>query len=205
MTTLSGAAATSEQMPATTASSRRRRVLVITAAATITVVVVALAMRPTRSPEVVAHPAAPAVREPVTATTPPSTPPPSASPPSASPPSAPLPSAPPPSAPLPSAPPPSSSTKPTSRDAAQSATIDVVVETTPAGADVVLNGNLLGKTPYRGAQSRRNGDVTLVLKLRGYADRTITVRSDQAIRQRIELVKVPARNIPKRDQSVNPF
>ena len=69
----------------------------------------------------------------------------------------------------------------------------------------MLNGNALGKTPYRGAQPRRTGDATLVLKLSGYADRTITVRSDQAIRQRIELVKVPVRNIPKRDQSVNPF
>ena len=69
----------------------------------------------------------------------------------------------------------------------------------------MLNGSVIGKTPYRGAQSRRTGDVTLVLKLSGYADKTVTVRSDQAIHQRVELVKVPARNIPKRDQSVNPF
>jgi hypothetical protein len=81
-----------------------------------------------------------------------------------------------------------------------------VVESTPAGADVVLNGSVLGKTPYRGAQPRRTGDATLVLKLSGYADRTVTVRADQAIHQRVELAKDPARSpIPKRDQSVNPF
>jgi hypothetical protein len=81
-----------------------------------------------------------------------------------------------------------------------------VVESTPAGAEVVWNGRVLGKTPYRDALPRRSGDATLVLKLSGYADRTVTLRSDQPIHQRIELVKAPVRRpIPKSDQPVNPF
>jgi serine/threonine protein kinase len=234
MTTLSGAAATSEQMPAATARFHRRRVIVIATAAAITVVIVALAMRPTRTPEVVSHPASAAVQEAPAATpaaTAAATPPPSATPPSTAPPSpSPSPSPwPPPSPPSPSPSPkasphvatPSPPAAPSiiagpsraaatpraaAREAAPPAMIDVVVESTPAGADVLLNGSVLGKTPYRDAQLRRTGDATLVLKLSGYADRTVTVRSDQAIRQRIELVKLPARNpVPKRDQSVNPF
>jgi hypothetical protein len=83
----------------------------------------------------------------------------------------------------------------------------VVVESTPAGAQIVLNGTVLGKTPYHGALQRRAGDATLVLRLTGYADKTVTVRSDQAIHERIELVKAPPVRspIPKRDQAVNPF
>ena len=70
----------------------------------------------------------------------------------------------------------------------------------------MLGGVVLGKTPFRGALPRRNGDVTFVLKLAGFADKTVTARGDQPISERVKLARTPARsNVPERDQPVNPF
>ena len=83
------------------------------------------------------------------------------------------------------------------------------LESVPAGAQVVVGGAVLGKTPFRGTLPRRSGDVALVLVLRlaGYADKTITVHGDKTISERVPLVKAtPARSrIPERDKPVNPF
>jgi hypothetical protein len=91
------------------------------------------------------------------------------------------------------------------RDAAPREMVDVLVESTPPGAQLVLNGVVLGKTPYRGALPRRTAEAALVLRLAGYADKTITVRPDHEIRERIKLAKTVRNPIPERDQSLNPF
>lgn len=83
----------------------------------------------------------------------------------------------------------------------------MVIESTPSGAQVVLGGAVLGNTPYRGSLPRRAGKLGFVVRLSGYEDRTVTVRGDQSISERVTLVAravAPAR-IPDRDQSVNPF
>jgi serine/threonine protein kinase len=84
------------------------------------------------------------------------------------------------------------------REATPRPTIDVLVESVPRGAQVVLDGVVLGRTPYRGSLVRRTGDVALVLRLSGYADKTVTVRGSQSISERVKLVK-------ERDKSWNPF
>src|SRR5262249_44673557 len=101
---------------------------------------------------------------------------------------------PPPSAPASHAP-------PRTRDAAPP-TVNVLIESVPSGAQVVVGGSVLGKTPYHGTWPRRTGDAALVVRLAGYADRTITLHTDQAISERIKLVKAAPRG---RDQSMNPF
>jgi len=96
---------------------------------------------------------------------------------------------------------------------ATAATIDVAVDSIPAGAQVLLAGTVLGKTPFHGTLPRRNGDVTLVVRLAGYADKSVAVRADHAVTETIKLVRstsapapAPARTRKtKRDQSVNPF
>jgi serine/threonine protein kinase len=87
---------------------------------------------------------------------------------------------------------------PRPREAAVRPTIDVYVESVPSGAQLLLGGAVLGRTPYRGTLEQRTGEIAFVLRLSGYADRTVTVRGSQPISERIKLVKV-------RDQSVNPF
>jgi hypothetical protein len=81
----------------------------------------------------------------------------------------------------------------------------VLVESVPPGAQIVVGGTVLGTTPFRGNLPRRTGEVAFILRLSGYADRTVTVRADQAVSERIRLVKTPERRVPERDQSVNPF
>lgn len=70
----------------------------------------------------------------------------------------------------------------------------------------MLDGSVLGKTPFHGSLPRRDRDVALVVRLAGYADKTIVIHTDQAVTRRLSLVKAAApRPRPDRDQSVNPF
>ena len=72
------------------------------------------------------------------------------------------------------------------------------LESVPAGAQVLLGGSEIGTTPYHGVIERRTGDVAFVLRLAGYADKTVTVPGNRQISERVKLVK-------PRDQGVNPF
>jgi hypothetical protein len=83
--------------------------------------------------------------------------------------------------------------------------VDVSVESVPSGAQVMLAGTVLGKTPFHGTLPHRNGDVTLLVRLAGYVDRSVVARAGQPIS--IKLVKVAPARPPRgnRDQSVNPF
>jgi hypothetical protein len=87
------------------------------------------------------------------------------------------------------------------------ATIDVEVDSVPSGAQIILAGAVLGTTPFHGTARRRDGDVTLVLRLTGYVDRSVVVRADRPVTERIKLVRSTPARAPKtnRDQSVNPF
>jgi len=96
--------------------------------------------------------------------------------------------------------------------AAVSPRVDVAIDSVPAGAQVLFDGSVLGKTPFHGTLPRRNGNVTLLLRLAGYADKSVAVRADDAIRERVKLVHQsppspppPPRPRPNRDDSVNPF
>jgi serine/threonine protein kinase len=217
ITTLSGAATTSEQMAAVRGRRHGAKIAVVSAiAAAVTVVIVALVMRTARDePVVISHAAATAAPAPVVPT---ASPPPAveAKPPALQPaaveakPADPPPPAieakpPAPRAAIESKPPerartsrPASPSPTRAREATPRPTIDVVVESVPSGAQLLLGGVVIGRTPYRGALERRHGDVAFVLRLSGYADKTVTVRGSQPISERIKLVKL-------RDQSVNPF
>jgi len=71
---------------------------------------------------------------------------------------------------------------------------------------IPLAGSVLGKTPFRGTLPHGERDLTLVVRLRGYSDRTIVVRPDQPISKTIKLVAIPKVQPPRnRDYSVNPF
>jgi len=81
--------------------------------------------------------------------------------------------------------------------------VDVAIETTPPGATVELAGKLVGKTPFHGRLPRRDGSVPLIVRLEGYADKTLSVHADRAISARVDLVAAP--RVPSRDRGVNPF
>ena len=88
-------------------------------------------------------------------------------------------------------------------------TIDLSVNSAPDGAEVVLDGTVLGKTPYHGTLPRHDATVALVVRLAGYSDAKVTARADAPITQTIKLEKkhvhvAPHAN-PNRDDSVNPF
>ena len=93
-------------------------------------------------------------------------------------------------------------------------TVEVAVDSIPPGAQIVLDGTVLGTTPYHGTMSRGDREARLVLRLAGYADKLVVARASQPIAEHVTLVRKapappppsPARS-PKapRDRSVNPF
>jgi eukaryotic-like serine/threonine-protein kinase len=91
------------------------------------------------------------------------------------------------------------------------AAVDAEIDSAPAGADVVLGGELLGTTPFHGRIPRSDRDVELVIRLAGHLDRTIAVHATEPIHERVTLArKPPPAAPPKRakidlDSSVNPF
>jgi hypothetical protein len=90
---------------------------------------------------------------------------------------------------------------------AEPATIEFSVESTPAGAQVLLDGAMLGKTPFHGTLPRQARNATLVLRLAGYLDHSVVVHPDKPITERLELVRAPPKPLrtPRGDRSVNPF
>jgi serine/threonine-protein kinase len=92
----------------------------------------------------------------------------------------------------------------TASSPAASATVELAVDSTPSGASVFHAGKLVGKTPYRGTLVRRDGDVALVIRLAGYADKSVVVHANHAISQRVQLVRA-TRVPPGRNDGVNPF
>jgi serine/threonine-protein kinase len=99
---------------------------------------------------------------------------------------------------------------PSPEPAAPPALVDVVVDSAPSGAEVLLGGAVQGITPFAGRLPRGDRDVELVIRLAGYVDRTILVHPIAPIRERVTLARdpaaaVPRRSTPDRDRSVNPF
>jgi serine/threonine-protein kinase len=87
-------------------------------------------------------------------------------------------------------------------------TVEVTIESVPPGATVLQAGTVLGKTPFRGTLASSERDTTLVVRLRGYLDKTIVVRPDKTISKRVNLIVIPQvhRPVPRdRDYGVNPF
>jgi hypothetical protein len=78
-------------------------------------------------------------------------------------------------------------------------TVEVVLTSSPSGAEVVRDGNVIGKTPFRGALRRTDRDVKLVLRLRGHRDHPITVHTSAPSKQLVKLVPTA------HDKGVNPF
>ena len=75
-----------------------------------------------------------------------------------------------------------------------------MVNSTPSGAEVVHEGNVLGKTPFRYAFPRPKRDLKLTLRLHGHRSQIVTVRTtDASSKQSVKLVPVA------HNEAVNPF
>jgi hypothetical protein len=63
------------------------------------------------------------------------------------------------------------------------ATIKVQVTTKPAGAEVLLDGKVLGKTPLHVELPGAEAEVTLTIRRKGYTteERVISTANDQAL------------------------
>jgi len=88
--------------------------------------------------------------------------------------------------------------------------VEIIVDSAPSGAEVLLGGAVQGTTPFVGRLPRGDRDVKLVIRLDGYVDRTILVHPTAPIRERVTLAHTPAiaapkRSTPERDRSFNPF
>ena len=104
----------------------------------------------------------------------------------------------------------SASREPVARSQDPGDPIGVAIDSTPPGAQFVVDGAVLGTTPYRGTLTRRDREVKLVVRLAGYNDKWVVARGSQPISQSITLVRKaapPATRNSKadRDRSVNPF
>jgi hypothetical protein len=69
-------------------------------------------------------------------------------------------------------------------------TIDVSIDTTPPGARVLLDGVILGTTPYRGTLPRSGLQLKLAIWLADFLDEVITVDASQSITRHIQLVPI---------------
>jgi serine/threonine-protein kinase len=90
------------------------------------------------------------------------------------------------------------------------ASVEMVVDSAPSGAEVLLGGAVQGTTPFVGRLPHGDRDVKLVIRLAGYVDRTILVHPTAPIHERVTLARTPAiavpkRSTPERDRSFNPF
>ena len=84
--------------------------------------------------------------------------------------------------------------------------VELAIDSIPAGAQVVLDGAVLGKTPYRGKISWPGDDLTLVVRLAGYVNKRVVAHTERSIHKTLTLVRA-ARVLPPGDgdHSVNPF
>ncbi|TMQ19216.1 MAG: PEGA domain-containing protein [Deltaproteobacteria bacterium] len=217
VTTLSGSASTSMLLPGSGRRARLRLVAFIAAMATIAVGVVVLVMRG-GDVRPMSRPAAPVATAPSPAA-PPAVP--SAAP-AAEPTAAPAASTATPAAstatpavPSNTAPDPGSRAAdpsvPPERAAQlppEPATVEVAIDSSPPGAQVVVDGTVVGTTPFHGRLPRRDRDVKLVIRLAGYVDRTVVAHASHPITERVKLVRPatpPRSSRTTRDQSYNPF
>jgi serine/threonine-protein kinase len=86
----------------------------------------------------------------------------------------------------------------------------VAIDSTPSGAQVILDGVVLGITPFHGPLPNRDRDAHLIVRLAGYADRIILVSRSSAPIETVALVRIapppPARKATDdRNKSINPF
>ena len=77
-------------------------------------------------------------------------------------------------------------------DAVTATSIHVVLDTTPHGAHVMLDGNELGITPYTGTLPRDHRALAFILRRPGYKDVRVDASSDDDITR---LVKLAARGV----------
>ncbi len=71
----------------------------------------------------------------------------------------------------------------------RSGLVDLTVETCPAGAEVELDGRLLGVTPLEISLPKRSGNHVLTARLAGYEPYRTEVTLTQALRIRIQLTR----------------
>jgi len=219
VTTLSGSSAASMSIPR---SERRRWPIAALAVslAALTIVTVTLVTRHRDDALVAASHLAEPPSVPVLAQSPPASAPAASEPPASGPPAT-SPADPVQSTPLsptgePATPPPSEGRPaaaapidPPPLSAAPADTIGIAIDSAPPGAQIVLDGAVLGTTPYRGTLPRGDREARLVLRLTGYADKVVVARASQSIAERVTLVRKAApatgRSKTDRDQSINPF
>lgn len=76
--------------------------------------------------------------------------------------------------------------------------VEVTIDSSPPGAELLREGISAGKTPFRG-MLRMERDIKLTVRLRGYRDQVITVRQNAANKHMVKLVPMA------HDKGVNPF
>ncbi|HEY4176574.1 MAG TPA: serine/threonine-protein kinase [Kofleriaceae bacterium] len=85
------------------------------------------------------------------------------------------------------------------------------VDSDPEGAQVFLNGAVLGTTPFHGEVPGASKATSFVVKAAGYQDKRVTFTPDHAVSEKVKLAKVAAvqpkqpTTKPGKNDSVNPF
>jgi serine/threonine-protein kinase len=87
----------------------------------------------------------------------------------------------------------------TSKEKPAPSTVDVVIDSSPAGAKLVRDGQVIGTTPYRGTLPRADLAIRLSLQLSGYTQESFTVYAGGPITKSVQLVLVA------KNGGVNPF
>jgi len=83
--------------------------------------------------------------------------------------------------------------------------IAVAIDSEPSAAQVVVDGHVVGRTPFRGRLARRDREVRFVIRLAGYADRIVVTRAARPISQHVMLARSMTPLPPVRDRILNPF
>ena len=92
--------------------------------------------------------------------------------------------------------------RPEPPDTPEPTTVEIMITSTPPGAEIVREGNVIGRTPQRISLARAGRDVKLVLRLGGnYQPSTVIVRTDGSNKSQQHVKLVPVAH----NQAVNPF
>ena len=82
--------------------------------------------------------------------------------------------------------------------------VPLALTTRPSGARVIVDGQVVGKTPYAGTLTRGDRPVRITLRAPGHADATLTVVPTAAIERDVKLTRAKADGEPP-PGSRNPF
>jgi serine/threonine-protein kinase len=98
----------------------------------------------------------------------------------------------------------------TAAEARAATTVEVVITSSPSGAEILSGGNVIGVTPFRRELPRTDLAIMFVVRLRGHAKKVLTISTGASSKQHVLLAPASPSAAPSKQSSsshrgINPF